>query len=149
AGVTLESAHGRTAENADFSIAIDGNVGVTPTVGPRLLALSEAIPSPFRDRTAFVVQLPDAGLASLRVYDLLGRCVRTLMDGKQQAGEYRVTWDGRDSGGRSMATGVYFARLSTASGVRVRRIVRLRQAANGKERETGPLVPFAAAAATN
>lgn len=125
-GVALESAHGRTAENTDFSIAIDvRNVAVTPQVVTGL-ALSEGIPSPFHDRTAFVVQLPDAGLASIQVYDLLGRRVRTLMDGMLQAGEYHVTWDGHDSGGHTAATGVYFARLWTASGVRVRRIVWVR-----------------------
>lgn len=124
--IALTSVHGRTALNADLAITIGaGNVAVAPRAIAGL-ALSEAVPNPFRDRAAFVVQLPGAGMVSLQVYDLLGRRVRTLLDGVMQAGEYRVVWDGRDAGGHSAATGVYFARLWSAGGVRVRRLVRVR-----------------------
>jgi glucose/arabinose dehydrogenase len=125
-GIALSTVHGRTATNADLAISIGvGNVAVAPRVVAGL-ALSEGIPNPFRDRVAFDVQLPGAGQVSLQVYDLLGRRVRTLVDGVLQAGEYHVLWDGRDAGGHSAATGVYFARLWTAGGVRVRRVVLVR-----------------------
>jgi glucose/arabinose dehydrogenase len=125
-GIALTSVHGRSATNSDLAISIGvGNVAVAPRVVAGL-ALSEGIPNPFRDRVAFDVQLPGAGQVSLQVYDLLGRRVRTLLDGRLQAGEYHLVWDGRDSGGHTAATGVYFARLWTAGGVRVRRLVLVR-----------------------
>ncbi len=56
------------------------------------------------------VSLPAAG-ASLRVYDLTGRLVRTLVSGATQAGSLVVTWDGLDERGRRVASGVYLYRL--------------------------------------
>ena len=47
----------------------------------------------------------------LSVYALTGQLVRTLVDAERQAGSYSVTWDGRDSAGRAVATGVYVCRM--------------------------------------
>ena len=54
--------------------------------------------------------------ASLRVYDVSGRLVRTLVDGALAAGDHEVLWRGRDDGGREVASGVYLYRLE-ADGV--------------------------------
>ena len=56
--------------------------------------------------------MPDARYTALRIYDLSGRLVRTLVDGEQGAGLHTVVWDGRDSSGKKVAGGVYFYRLS-------------------------------------
>jgi hypothetical protein len=45
------------------------------------------------------------------VHDVAGRLVRTLADRSFAPGEYAVTWDGADDGGRQVARGVYFARI--------------------------------------
>jgi len=47
------------------------------------------------------------------VYDVTGRTVRTLANGHQQAGNYSVGWDAKDSRGRQVPRGVYFYRLDT------------------------------------
>ena len=52
--------------------------------------------------------------ASLRVYDLGGRLVRTLVEGVQPSGERGVTWDGRDNAGGTVADGIYVCRLAGA-----------------------------------
>ena len=54
---------------------------------------------------------PKVGNVSLRVYDVMGRTVRTLASGFQKAGFYSVSWDSRDSRGRQVPRGVYFYRL--------------------------------------
>ena len=61
--------------------------------------------------------LAQAEKVSLRVYDARGRRVRTLISGRKEAGAYTVTWTGDDDRGRSVASGVYYARL-VAGGVR-------------------------------
>jgi flagellar hook assembly protein FlgD len=48
---------------------------------------------------------------SLRVFDLAGRVVRTLLDREARPGEYRITWDGTTDAGTRAATGVYFVRM--------------------------------------
>jgi len=51
----------------------------------------------------------------LRIYDVNGRLVRTLVSGVQSPGPYTAVWDGRDDGGRGVASGQYFARLNVGS----------------------------------
>ena len=63
----------------------------------------------------------------LAVYDAFGRRVRMLRDGaNQDAGEYRLRWDGRDDAGRTVAPGVYLARLVAGDEVLDRRLILLR-----------------------
>lgn len=54
---------------------------------------------------------PSSAIA-LRIYDVGGRLVKTLVEGPQPAGEESVTWNGRDDAGRPVASGVYFYRLT-------------------------------------
>jgi len=52
---------------------------------------------------------------SLRVYDVGGRLVKTLVDDRRDPGRYKVTWDGKDNEGREVLSGVYFYRLSAGN----------------------------------
>jgi flagellar hook assembly protein FlgD len=69
--------------------------------------------------------MPSRGPVRLTIYDVHGRRVSTLIDEQRDAGEHFVVWDGRDSRGRSVASGIYFARLSTGDDSAVRKVVRL------------------------
>jgi flagellar hook assembly protein FlgD len=62
----------------------------------------------------------------LRIYDLAGRLVRTLVDGPRAAGVNQVTWDGTDARGRAVASGTYYARLIAGEQVQVRPLVLVR-----------------------
>ena len=61
----------------------------------------------------------------LRVYDLLGRPVRTLWDGPLPAGNHRLRWDGRNEAGQAVASGIYFARLEAGGQVHSRKLLKL------------------------
>ena len=88
------------------------------TPGPRYrFALHAARPSPFNPRTRLDFELPRAGKARLDVFDVTGRLVATLVAGPQPAGPGSVDWDGRDSHGAKVGSGVYLYRL-TAEGSR-------------------------------
>ena len=63
------------------------------------------------------------GADLIAVFDVAGRLVRSLVRTELPAGEYAVSWNGSDSLGRPVASGAYFARLTTASGERSRRMV--------------------------
>ena len=73
--------------------------------------LGEASPSPFRFRTTINYSLPAARRASLVVYDLAGKLVKTLVSGNLPAGAGQVRWNRTDDAGRTVARGVYFCRL--------------------------------------
>ena len=83
-------------------------------------------PSPFVESTALRFDLASAGTAHLEIFDVRGRHVRTLVDGRLEAGQHTPVWDGRDDTGRTVAAGVYFVRLETGTGSSVRKVVRAR-----------------------
>jgi hypothetical protein len=83
--------------------------------------LDQNYPNPFNPRTEIGFQITDHGLVTLRIYDLLGREVATLINEVKQPGMYAVPWDGS-----GCASGVYFYRLSTGNFVQTRRFVLLR-----------------------
>jgi flagellar hook assembly protein FlgD len=70
--------------------------------------------------------LRTAGRAAVEVYDVSGRLVKRLADGKMPAGQHRVSWDCRDSDGRPAANGTYFFRLSAGGEWAVSRVALIR-----------------------
>jgi len=68
-------------------------------------------PNPFRAALALRYSLATEGRVELRVHDLTGRVVRTLVYGMMRPGRYSVNWSGTDDRGRELARGVYFCRF--------------------------------------
>ena len=89
-------------------------------------ALSESVPNPVRGQASLAFTVPRSGAASLRVYDLRGRCVATLLDGHVEAGPTMLVWPGRDDEGRQLADGVYFLRLEQSGRSLTRKILLVR-----------------------
>ena len=79
---------------------------------PDNFALYQNYPNPFNPSTAIEFRVPSYGFVSLKVYDVLGREVATLVDERLNPGTYTVTFDGS-----GLASGMYFYRLSTACGI--------------------------------
>jgi hypothetical protein len=90
------------------------------------LELLPCAPNPFSASTVIRYHLAQAGRASLRVYNVAGQAVRTLVGGPQSPGAHSARWDGRDDRGRAMPGGVYFARLATSQGSRAIKITMLK-----------------------
>jgi hypothetical protein len=100
-------------------------IGASPgTSAPGPVAvLGPNAPNPFNPSTTLSFALAEAGDVRLEVIDTAGRRVVTLTAGRYQAGEHRVRWDGRDTHGRRVASGVYIARLEAGSETVSRRMV--------------------------
>lgn len=95
-------------------------VGRYPTGVPGVpaeLRLYPCKPNPFNPSTMTRFDLPEAGPVHLGIYDVRGRLVRTLVEGSLPAGSHQATWDGRESAGRAVSSGIYFARLEAAGKV--------------------------------
>lgn len=94
---------------------------------PRFLSrLSQNYPNPFNPVTVIEYSLEAETQVSLRVYNVTGQLVCSLVDGGKTAGLHRVVWDGRDDRGREVASGVYFYRLQTESHQESRKMILLR-----------------------
>ncbi len=88
-----------------------------PDLAPRRSARIVSIsPNPSPDAAVIEFDVASSGPARLEIYDLNGRRLRTLVDGWHVAGVDRVRWDGLDAEGRGVASGTYFARLSSPLG---------------------------------
>jgi len=90
------------------------NLGVTDyrIVTPMDYKLENAYPNPFNPTTTIQYSLPINKQISLIVYNALGQKVVTLIDNKKQnSGTYEVVWNGTNSNGRQVASGVYFYML--------------------------------------
>jgi hypothetical protein len=92
-------------------------VGVEEELGPALSKLEQNYPNPFNPLTRIAFSVAEPGRVVLRIYDVAGRPVRTLVDGRKVADYYCATWDGRDDAGRRVPSGVYFYKLE-APGMR-------------------------------
>jgi rhodanese-related sulfurtransferase len=102
---------------------------VTGTAGlPRSFSLSQNSPNPFNPSTVIAFDIPagSEGMVSLKVFDLRGRVLDTLVDGLLQPGRHTVFWDGRDRNGRELSSGVYLYRLSTPGWSQTRKMVLLK-----------------------
>ncbi len=98
-----------------------------PDGAPKVpLALRQNYPNPFNPITAISFLSPATGRAVLRVYDVKGALVRTLLDDVVAAGEVSVRWDGKDGSGRNMTSGVYFYELRIGNERVSRKMVLLR-----------------------
>jgi flagellar hook assembly protein FlgD len=67
--------------------------------------------------------IPVSGEASLKVFDVRGRLVSTLMDRKITAGQHALHWGGANADGRRVASGIYFMKLETRKGSLVKKMV--------------------------
>jgi hypothetical protein len=100
-------------------VGADGAVDALPLVH----SLSQNRPNPFQPPTRIAFAIAATGPVQLKVYNVLGQPVRTLVDRPLPAGHHEVAWDGRDERGRMMASGVYFYRLETRDYSQTRKMV--------------------------
>jgi hypothetical protein len=94
-----------------------------PTLAP---SLSLGHPNPFNPYIRFSVFLPSYQPVRISVYDVAGRFVRGLVDDVLAPGEHSLGWDGIDSRGKRVASGVYFVRLATDSRSMSRKVLLVR-----------------------
>ncbi len=90
------------------------------------LRLGPPTPNPARGRLTTEIVGPPTGAATLDIYDIAGRRIRTFAIRLGTSGHGRVDWDGRGTGGGAVPAGVYLMRLTSGAEVRVRTAVLLR-----------------------
>ncbi len=91
-------------------LSVDGNEPVANN-----FSLKQNYPNPFNPTTTIEYDVKNGANVTLKVYNLLGQEVRTLVNTRQNAGNYKVNWDGKDNAGNAVASGVYLYRLEAGN----------------------------------
>ncbi len=123
--IAADASPGSLVEAAVDDVHILASFPTTGVAAPGTalrFALAPNQPNPFNPRTTIRFTLPQAGRVDLAVYDVKGRRVRDLYTGILPAGEHGLTWDGTDTRGREVASGVYLCKLRTSDGELTRRL---------------------------
>ena len=113
------------ADGSPVVVPVDLTVVVDPAAvgGGFTVQADGAHPNPFHPSTAIAWTIPAEGTATVDILDVNGRRIRTVWQGRLQAGPHTFPWDGRDDGGRAAAPGIYFARLRTEEGVSTTKMI--------------------------
>ncbi len=95
-------------------------------VVPTHIALHPAFPNPFNPLTTIQYDLIQSGAVDLKIYNLMGREIRTLSHGFEFAGRKSVRWDALDNNGQNVSTGMYIIRLETAGQIHSQKLIYLK-----------------------
>ena len=90
---------------------------------PAEFSLGNNYPNPFNPDTHLDYSLPKRGIVTLRIYNLIGQEVITILNEEKPFGNYSVKWNGLDHHGNSASSGVYFAELRLDNARRVTKML--------------------------
>jgi hypothetical protein len=112
-------------DRPEFATAMYVTTGVDDESLPAF-RLHRNLPNPFNPATTIVFELPREGTVKVGVYDVSGRLVKVLADGEYPDGEHKVLWNGRDTDGREVASGVYFYKMRSEGFEAARKMILLK-----------------------
>jgi hypothetical protein len=119
---------GDIIENADKAQEKYDEIKTEKKEKPRVKVyrLCQNIPNPFTKHTVISYTIPTSQMVSLKIYDLSGRIVKTLIDKSMKAGYHKVSWDGKSNSGTKVRSGIYFYRLEAGSFKSTQKLIFLR-----------------------
>lgn len=94
----------------DGTTSVDGVVEI-----PTKFEVSQNFPNPFNPSTVVNFGIPERGIVTAKVYDILGKEIRTLMNDEKEAGSYSLQWNGTDNFGQKVTSGTYILRVTAGS----------------------------------
>jgi hypothetical protein len=129
AGTTIAFSQYQSVKPGDIKTIVLKTLGVKiqqTSAIPQEYSLSQNYPNPFNPATRIEFSLPVQSRTTLKVYDVIGREVATLLNGERNAGRFTVEWNGRDQFNAPVASGIYFYRLETGSFVQTKKMMLLK-----------------------
>ncbi|HEX7879317.1 MAG TPA: CAP domain-containing protein [Candidatus Eisenbacteria bacterium] len=107
----------------DVTVSSVGVPGDDPYAGAAVLALAPNLPNPFTTATRLAWTQPASAHVTLTVHDAAGRRIVTVADGRFDAGDHTVLWNGADADAKPVAAGLYFSRLVVDGQVRTGKLL--------------------------
>ena len=124
--VTFENvtvyANQTTTQNFQLS-PLDGDDN---SLAPVATSLNGNYPNPFNPETTISFSLKEPAKVAINIYNIQGKLVKTLVNEERTAGHYTVIWNGKDSNGRNVASGVYYYRMTAGKYSNTRKMIMLK-----------------------
>ena len=115
-------------DTVDVTLTVDSPTDVDDLGGslPTVFSLEQNYPNPFNPTTSIEFNLPKSSYVSLTVFNILGQKVAELVNGSLSAGNKQIEWDGTDSNGRTLESGVYFYKITAGEFSMTRKMMMLK-----------------------
>ena len=110
----------------DGSIRFYGPVKLSRNISVDHFELGQNYPNPFNPTTNIPFSLPHSGWVQAQIYDIRGRLVRSLLKQTFTAGQHVLVWDGLDDSRLQVPSGIYYYRIQTDSGSKIRKMTLIR-----------------------
>ena len=101
----------------------DGITDVKNETIPNEFKVSQNYPNPFNPSTTIMYSIPKRGLVTIKIYDILGGLVKTLVNREVESGTYQTNWNSVDNFGRKVSSGVYFYRVENGANIVTKKMV--------------------------
>ncbi|MCK4575904.1 hypothetical protein KAU34_05820, partial [candidate division WOR-3 bacterium] len=118
--------HGWAVGEGGIVMAYNQGSWIQEPCAPSAYAKFSIKQNPFRDKVTMLISVSYGTPVSLKVYNLEGRLIGTVLSGFYSPGTYEVKWDARDARGEEIPSGTYFAILRVGSEISVKKVVHLR-----------------------
>jgi hypothetical protein len=112
AGVSAHYSSGFESEIVTVDFTFTG-VGTNPNVIPEVTVLNGNYPNPFNPTTDIVYGVAEDANVTIEIYNVRGQKVKTLVDEYQDAGSYRVNWNGTNDNNQQLSSGIYFYKMDS------------------------------------
>jgi len=109
--------------NTNRDVTLHAPVSIMIIDQPELSKMENAYPNPFNPQTYIAYHLGQYENINISVYDLLGRRISTLLNRKQQAGNYHIYWNGLNGQGMKVSSGAYIIRMQTESTTQIQKVL--------------------------
>mgnify|MGYP001296622385 CR=1 FL=1 len=109
-GYIVAGTHGNGIYSAKF---ISEELAINEEAQPLLFSLDNNYPNPFNPSTVIPFSLKKSQFVALKIYDINGREIINLLESYKPAGEHRINWNGKDSKGHDLPSGMYIYQLKT------------------------------------
>ncbi len=121
--LTLATAFSGSTPSSAAGVKNPGGETLADKGVPSKYVLAQNYPNPFNPSTQIRYGIPQMSLVTLKIYNILGQEVLTLVNRSQDAGYYEVRWDGTNESGMPLGSGLYFARIIADKFTDVRKMI--------------------------
>lgn len=112
-----------TLSGPTLTVSPNGVTEVVDEEMPSKFEVYQNYPNPFNPTTKIKYTVPDAGFVTIKVYNILGQLVNTLVNNEMNSGVYEIVWNGKNNYGSQVSAGVYIYRVTAGKNIAVKKMI--------------------------